>query len=62
MGMKILVSEMPEFPRDCLFSKFNCEYGWLCKLFKDERSLKEIRQSPKTPHCDLQNCPYLQTT
>lgn len=30
--MKIIVDEMPNNPKDCLFSKRNCEYGQVCKL------------------------------
>ena len=28
--MKVLVDEMPKTPKECLFSKFNCEYGYIC--------------------------------
>ena len=34
--MKILIDKMPKQPKDCLFVKWNCEYGWMCKLFGDE--------------------------
>jgi len=34
--MKIVVSDLPKQPQECLFSKWNCEYGWLCNLFKYE--------------------------
>lgn len=30
--MKIIVDEMPNTPKDCLFSKRNCEYGQICQL------------------------------
>ena len=30
--MKIVVDEMPKSPKDCLFSKRDCEYGLICKL------------------------------
>jgi len=60
--MKIIVTEMPEHPSECLFSKHNCEYGWLCKLFTDPRPLIEIRMNPAVPKCDVKNCQYLQTT
>ena len=34
--MKILVDKMPRQPKECLFCKWNCEYGWICNLFKYE--------------------------
>ena len=30
--MKVAVTEMPETPRDCLFSVQNCEVGYVCTL------------------------------
>ena len=30
--MRIIVDALPTEPKDCLFSKWNCEYGYLCKL------------------------------
>ncbi len=30
--MKLLVDSLPENPRDCLFSYYNCEVGWFCKF------------------------------
>lgn len=30
--MKILVNEKPHKPKECLFSKRNVEYGYICKL------------------------------
>lgn len=53
--MKIIVDELPRIPRDCLFSKWNCEYGWICKLYKskDEYGLD-------SPICkNTEKCPYL---
>ena len=32
--MKILVDKIPEFPKACLFVKYNCEYGYLCGFSK----------------------------
>lgn len=34
--MRIIVDKIPEQPKDCFFSLWNCEYGWLCKRFKYE--------------------------
>ena len=52
--MKIFVNEMPEKSSDCLFSKWNCEYGWFCKLFRNNE-----KGAYKIPYCDIKNCPYL---
>ena len=30
--MKIYVDHMPESPRDCVFSCYNVEYGFYCRL------------------------------
>ena len=32
--MKVYVDEFPKEPKDCLFAKFNCEYGHICQFSK----------------------------
>ena len=44
--MRIIVDKMPEQPKDCLFSLWNCEYGWRCKLIKDSCNLSENLKCP----------------
>lgn len=34
--MKILVDFLPEHASECLFSYHNCEYGWMCRLYKNK--------------------------
>lgn len=30
--MKIIVDALPTDPKECLFSKWNCEFGYVCKF------------------------------
>ena len=32
--MRVLVDEYPERPSDCIFAKWNCEYGHICQFSK----------------------------
>lgn len=49
--MKIIVDEMPKKPKECLFSRWNCEYGFLCSQIKYK--LKPCYLVKNMP------CPYL---
>lgn len=40
--MKIKVDELPKEPKKCLFSKFDCEYGWVCQF-----SMRRCRDTSK---------------
>ena len=46
--MRVIIDSLPEAPGMCLFSKWNCEYGFICKISK-----KECRLTKK------QDCPFL---
>ena len=47
--MKIIVDAMPSTHEDCFFCYHNCEYGWLCKLRRNN-------------YCrDVANCDCLQS-
>ena len=51
--MKIIVDCLPETKADCLFSEWDCEYGWICKLYNPKRlGLGSYDCCPET-------CPYL---
>ena len=53
--MKIVVDCLPRMPRDCLFSEWNCEYGWICKLYKNKD-----KYGLDSPICkNTEKCPYL---
>ena len=54
--MKILVTEMPEKPSECLFAQHNCSYGWFCSLFSPKRGEYNTEQF----YCNVKTCPYLQ--
>lgn len=34
--MKFIIDSFPKNPKECLFSKRNCEYGYICGLNKKE--------------------------
>ena len=34
--MKFIIDSFPKSPKECLFSKRNCEYGYICSLNKKE--------------------------
>lgn len=46
--MKIIVDEIPEKPKECLFRAWNCEYGFLCQFIKARCKLY-----------DNDDCPFL---
>lgn len=45
--MRVLVDEYPERPSDCIFAKWNCEYGHICQFSKRR--------------CDVDFCSYLKS-
>lgn len=46
--MRVIVDNLPEAPSVCLFSKWNCEYGFICKFSKQDCRLTK-----------KQGCPFL---
>lgn len=59
--MRIIVDCLPEEKSECLFSYHSCEYGWLCRLYRNKEPDRQKRMMcPETPKCDIKNCPYLQ--
>ena len=61
--MRIIVDQLPESPRACLFSQHNCEYGYLCTLrplrplITD--SVPEHRRKPIIRCRDVDKCEFL---
>lgn len=48
--MKILVDEAPKSPKDCLFAKWNCEYGWVCRIVGAKCDAERKDNDP--PRCE----------
>ena len=57
--VRIIVDSLPKEKSECLFSYRNCEYGWLCKLYRSKEPDARKRMYPEVPECDIKNCPYL---
>lgn len=51
--MKIPVLDYPERPCECLFARWNCEYGWICSFKSNDGKY----------YCkDTSECEYLEKT
>ena len=56
--MRVVVDQLPESPRDCLFSQHHCEYGYLCMLRplvntgEDNRRRKPIIRCSGVHECE----------
>lgn len=44
--MRVIVDSLPEAPSVCLFSKWNCEYGFVCKFSKQGCHLTKKQDCP----------------
>lgn len=52
--MKIIVDEIPSKPGECLFARWNCEYGWMC-------TFKSMRRDVVDYYCHVKDgCAYLE--
>lgn len=58
--MKVIVDYIPKEPCECLFSKWNCEYRWLCSLHRKKTIDRTNINYYDTPECNVEKCPYLQ--
>lgn len=49
--MKIMVDEMPRIPSECLFGRWDCEYGWMCRIeyekCKDAKECTLLKEEKK---------------
>ena len=39
--MQIVVIDYPKHPEECLFSWWDCEYGWICKFENKKCNVKD---------------------
>ena len=49
--MRIIVDEIPKTPGECLFSRFNVEYGYLCTLSPSLHGRKVVTKCSDTKVC-----------
>lgn len=50
--MKIVVTEMPKDPTDCMFSKYELKFGHICSLYTKDSHGKRRSCICNPKHCD----------